>query len=1170
MVILHQIPSANAPPSGQLAQLQLIKRLQSSQFGTYENYTARTRLWFKTKLDQQRIIQPIPFPDIFLLNIGWRKSGRFLLWQPSDTSPAPLAIPLNLADDTLLEDYSDFQLNFTPLPPLAACTPGLQLTLGQADNPQILRSANAGLLQETLILDPTLTAWTEKAIGYLLRRQLNLVEDERWYYAQNGQNVVIQHRLDQDISADEELELVLAPGSTLDLLNLRVAIEPSGTSQLLLNEQLQPRIPLTDGRNGWRINLRQALRNAFPQEVADNAQQTNQHRFHLREIFIFIPGQAQAIAASQPLRRVALLGGATNLQLSLPTHETKIDSNSHRFTVDLSALQKLPDTTLRQIQLWLTPPDKIAPCAIRLDRLQLTGIRERRLPLFIGPITESIQRWGGPFLELPLNDEQIEAPRDLAYLDFPYGFTSGKEVASGVLNSNQILPIAPSPRQAKVQQGEKKIIQLKRPQDRANSSSNTSPLTPILWSSQGATLFASGESLPEFSIDNGKMALKGHGGELRLNWPMDTSIEPDSCLFFSIPSGVGRIEQAELSIDLASGKKINYRFVPNQSLRLNIPSDRARQLSLRLTMKGRYNITFREAALFTPAAQDFRQAYRLPQIKSVILDPSPQIDSDHRVITQPGQISGLLATGTDPLHWRTPLNPTLTLFRGIHLNYRLPYSDTNGCPLEIQVIGTRASRRFQVCPPAEEGYLFLPFAGLTDGSPLDLGLVTALEWRLHSPLSSQKDAFGNTPSEGGFFSLRFIVEGFVEQSAEQQIADTAVFKLDGKPVFLAPDSSSTEENSLFRQWRTLSHDIFRKFLDNQGLITDSDHPWFFVDRIVAEPKNPLPLEDWLALNEPPPPPPTPPRWPKIITILGFLAVLSLGWRLGWWRYAWQQLALISAWVRTRFNATVIGFGRRLMASISRIADWRHPIVLSLSCLGLWQVGRWGLDDPRSLTLAIAAALASSVAWQRWRQVEDHPPIQVTSLFGMGALGAIPWWLGYRGLSGDAAWVLAPLASVLYWQETKVAIVLHWLRQHYQLTTNLLRLAGWSWLTAFLYQRGLANPSVSGENYYFTFGGIAAVLGLRALFLTVEPAVRRWLSSLAELIYDGAGSLYFSAALLMMVGTALTLALKNEALAEQLAIIVYYNLVAGTAKEIIAMHRYDTPAEANQGAPIIEQ
>ena len=56
----------------------------------------------------------------------------------------------------------------------------------------------------------------------------------------------------------------------------------------------------------------------------------------------------------------------------------------------------------------------------------------------------------------------------------------------------------------------------------------------------------------------------------------------------------------------------------------------------------------------------------------------------------------------------------------------------------------------------------------------------------------------------------------------------------------------------------------------------------------------------------------------------------------------------------------------------------------------------------------------------------------------------------------------------------------------------------------------------GLFYCCCFWAMAAVLALRALLLTVEPLARRWLPTIAEPVYGGAGSLYFSAALLMLV------------------------------------------------------
>ena len=102
--------------------------------------------------------------------------------------------------------------------------------------------------------------------------------------------------------------------------------------------------------------------------------------------------------------------------------------------------------------------------------------------------------------------------------------------------------------------------------------------------------------------------------------------------------------------------------------------------------------------------------------------------------------------------------------------------------------------------------------------------------------------------------------------------------------------------------------------------------------------------------------------------------------------------------------------------------------------------------------------------------------------------------------------------------------------------------------------GLMLSAGTGENYFFTCGGIAAMLALRAAFLVLEPWLRRVLPAAASHIFDGAGSLYFSGALVGLLGTALLLSVKLDPFAEQLAVIVYFCLVVGTVKEIVSLRR----------------
>ena len=84
--------------------------------------------------------------------------------------------------------------------------------------------------------------------------------------------------------------------------------------------------------------------------------------------------------------------------------------------------------------------------------------------------------------------------------------------------------------------------------------------------------------------------------------------------------------------------------------------------------------------------------------------------------------------------------------------------------------------------------------------------------------------------------------------------------------------------------------------------------------------------------------------------------------------------------------------------------------------------------------------------------------------------------------------------------------------------------------------------------------MAVVMVMRELFLVVEPRFRRAFPNIANHVYGGAGSLYVSGALVLLVGTAAMLSLKLELIAEQLAVVVYYCLVVGTVLEIVALRR----------------
>jgi hypothetical protein len=119
-------------------------------------------------------------------------------------------------------------------------------------------------------------------------------------------------------------------------------------------------------------------------------------------------------------------------------------------------------------------------------------------------------------------------------------------------------------------------------------------------------------------------------------------------------------------------------------------------------------------------------------------------------------------------------------------------------------------------------------------------------------------------------------------------------------------------------------------------------------------------------------------------------------------------------------------------------------------------------------------------------------------------------------------------------------------------------------TLALYAFGLLLRNGQGKNYFFTFGGIVAVFCWRAFMRYARERISRILPTLADKIYAGKGTIYFSGALVGLLITAGLLALNLAAVAEQVAVVVYYFLVTGTVLEIVELRRASKAANGLPG------
>lgn len=1209
---LFKAPPENAaqavsPPDSE--RMLLMERLRSGEFGKPEDFQTRASLRLKTAQRPAVLdVLPLMLPAETLVNAAsWQRQDNLFFWRPRATIATALAsstltLPLATSQTPAkLTDYDQLWVEFTETPSVAACQPDIKLAVvnrpyGQQPSLEkrlLAQAIQHRTLRPLLTLDVRNAEWRRKDYVYLTERMLGLAPDAIWRYAQDGKNVVIQRRLRQDLSKIAALDLALTGSTPLERANVMVSVDHEDTAGQIIEYEQMSYQPLPANRNGVRINLQETLAMRFPRETAENAVQPGRHRFYLQEIFVFLPGDEAQIVAAKPLSSVTLWEEAestvqdspgskdTVRPLDLSNRVEAVSATHRRWVVDLGQLTQNGETTLEYARLLLTPADPATLCAIQVNSIQLVSVYQSKVPVFIEAIEDLSRRWGGPFLnELP-QDNQTEAFTIQGYLPFAAFTQASKEFATiqDALRRSPEHPAQPLPTSYSLPP-----YQLESRTAAISSTPEATAIPPSLITlrlANGATLNTAGFNF-QMEANSDTLILQGYGDVLTLNWPLQTEVGPETRFFLGMSSDADPLARAELLLTTADGASLSYLIIPNQALKLALPSTQLRQATLRLVPANvPYRLELREAVLFVPTMLNFAQAYQLKLPVNVALTPQPQDlqGETTAIVTEEGEIRGLLLGrgAREALRWTTLLTPALVWGRGILLQYHLPWTRASNdpCQLTLTLIGDKARLERDLCLQNQAGTIFIPFADWLVGAEQSAwGALQAIQWTLHT---SGDPAASAAPA----IDLEFAIEGMAYASAAEQIRLAPLFRLGEDVVYAGAEQGSGETPQsaiLARQWLPLAPETLQRLLSADVQPEQNDHRWFRLERIVAEPKPPLPLERWLALIQQPEPPLAPSRWPKLLLLALSGAALVWLWRKGWiqpfWRLGKQALYLTGAWLLTKLKRGLLCIGH----SIARHERWVHALIGVAALVGVIGAGQLGLSFSGAMSLL--AALSIVVAAQHfWRQpigtetgsngvVSTAWPKATLGITLLG-VGLSLWSLGFYGPTAQAFWGCLPLLSATYWQLDgwrrgfpKMVVL-------YAQRRKFFVFAAWTLATFALYVGGLAWPTSQGENYYFTFGGMAAVLVWRNLLLSLEPRLRQWRPVLAGYVYDGAGSLYFSGALTMLVCTALLLAVKLEPIAEQVAIVVYYCLVVGTVKEFIALRRQRVEQgdnTANQTSP----
>lgn len=1158
----NQTPNSTKQP-GQLVLRKGLDRLQTADAGGLKKFSAKAQLEWVTQ-QQPEVISSRDFilsPDFSQVAQGWSNQGGGYFWSGQLGRQNTLNLNLSTAianQPFKLADYDELWIDYKQFENANQCK--MQLEFQGLLQPHDKKKPPKTVMWHTGynfdlkvvgMLDASNAAFKAKDNFYLLRSTLGLAKDEDWSFIQNQKHTVVQRRMHLKMDNVHALEIAFAAGQGVERVNLLVSREDGhGGGELLEFAGLSPDSTLQDGRFGVHLNLRDALAKRFPRDWEENSKGTGKNSFYLKEVLLFFPEDAQTVAASKPVRSLALLGVAekgvqefraisSQLVSINPSQPRGWENFSPRLTVDIRKLPFLGIVDFTQANLRLYSPEDTASCAIHINNIRAVNIYNNQVPAFAKNLEGWVQGRGGPFVRLLPEQGQVEQPgivnflplstfivdenTRLKTLDYLSTGSQKVEINEKLLQINSSIP------DFRILNEAGKDIALEHKQISINN---------------GATLAFQGIE-PTLSRDGDNLVLVGNSDSLEITWPMATRLFENTWFYFGLSEGAEQISTASLTAEFADGHQSVIYIEPNKPFRIDSGRAKLTKISLRLGFGAEsFRIKLRELTLFSPKIVTYGEALMLPlpSAMSVKLKPILTKGTQRLVETGTGYVLGLFEN--EPVRFVTLLDKQLDWVQGFNLGYRFPLGYTEGnCPLNMQLNWTNGQTFHRFCPVRTEGSIFLPLANLigAENKGRNLGVLKSIEW-----IVTQKVSGGREGNES--FSLTFSAEGWAMVSAMDQIRLSPLIQAGKEVLYVDMTKLKNDFSDSYskRFWLPLGPGALDNIAAMKGEILPLKHPLFALNKIVAEPKQPIDISYWVTLLDPPALTlNSPPRWPILLLWISAIALIWGAWKKGWWSTVGLGRILLGIW-KVLFDLARITTQSQIRL-LWRLLPWLNLMVGVLALgPGLWLAGRLGVSIQGGMLLSGLVLVLLGV-YGHWRggtsRIWHERGWFVLAL----SAGCAFWSLGNFGLQRDAALGLLPLIGALY--ALYKPLLLWW-----QDKRHLFLLVVWAALTLALYGTGLNLKMGNGMNYFFIFGGIAVMLVMKGVFLVAEPRFRKVFPNIANSIYGGAGSLYFSGAIVLLVSTAILFSLKLELLAKQLAVVVYYCLVVGTVLEIAALRR----------------
>ncbi len=1042
-------------------------------------------------------------------------------------------------------------------------------------SPDTLFNKGLGNLTKNIGVRASEFGWKEEDFSNLLSQFFSDTKDSNaWYWQEGSNNTKIEKKLNWVFKPKSKLAVYVAPNTEINSISVQFGTEGGVGREVTVFDPVLVMLP--NAKNGILLDLDGLVVDHLLDTMNASGEIVQPI---LESIKISIGGNAKKVVGERQLQEITLFESkigtsnksdmgftVNNHYYDFNTHIEKIGSGRERKVFDLSKLVKeAQEMVLETGVLSISVPPKEDNCQIEIESINLVSSYKTKEKIYISNIKSLNQKYGGRFLPDSAQRGYVEGLEFLAYSS-PVLLYSANDRHEKITN----IPVNSV--------GDVMV-------DNITTTTTTTTTTDVVtmignhsegfnitkgdWvSTDGLKFTADGQiiSAEQSFLENGSsevgtwkgagnnegngqnslqgVRIRGVSKNLTLSWPVKVKGSHESFFFLSIPEGFDQIAKIKLEVGGEDGEQWVGNIKANQPISLvDVPDDIDNIVVKIDFIDQEFDIVFSDVLIATPKIMKHSEA---------LVEGAPW--KGVQLLNQ-GELSKGIVLLNDSLeenfsYWPEGVvkgslemivpNPS-QWFESMGVKYQIPneWLGIDGCIVEGEFVFANKTLSRSFCLGQSSGSQSFT---VSDLGMLDQEKLEKIIWHVTKP-----------KGKSGVVTFSTWVNTRGLSSIYNQIKQLPLLHLGGKPYYLDDANLQDIVNNNHSFWTKLPTEFLTDYLKNTRLLTlNNENPWLEVERIAVEPKDNMSLKKWLAFIKPiefersf--------NWFKLVSFLFLFVGIVAIVRKGWWpsiRSSIAGLIKMSLWQLPKIIIT------QSWAVGVYTSRWMNVILgVLIVPLLIWLAGN-SKDVYVTTALLFSAVMFGIGVYRHYTQfgvaAGKINKVKWTELAWGLVIVSVMWLTLLVGANNKMQWYfIMPLLSSFYGVFPEVVRIA---RGVCKSSKALFETIIWGGVAFILYVSGSINWSNMGENYYFTFGGMAIVLMWRALTEYIKPIIHSKYPTIAQKIYGGAGTQYFSGFIVILVGAALMLMLKLEPIAEQLAIIGYYMLVVGVVLEMLVLRK----------------